>query len=141
MRLFQFVFLGAGVLTTLCFLGNLVVGLAILIAQPQLIVDLLIPQREPFGALGFAGAIAAGLGSLLACLVVSWMFFRFALALPIEITIDEDRGIRFRSRLRTVTIPVGEIVMIRTGGWFDPNRYLESSITASFTRLTRTFMR
>ncbi len=36
---------------------------------------------------------------------------------------DEDRNVSFRGRLRTVTIPVSDIVMIRTGEWFDPNRF------------------
>ena len=39
------------------------------------------------------------------------------------ITIDEDRDVRFRGRLQTVTIPLNDIVMIRTGEWFDPNRF------------------
>jgi hypothetical protein len=123
MRLFQFVFLGAGILVAFCLLGNLVVFLAILIIQPQFIVDGLIPELGQFGAFGIASAIAGGLGSLLTCLLVCWLFFRFALGFPIEITVDEDRSINFRSRLRTVTIPVDNVVSIRTGDWFDPNRF------------------
>jgi hypothetical protein len=65
-----------------------------------------------------AGAVV---GSLLAAGFVAGMFVHFALRIPIEITINEDQEIRFRARMRTVSIPVGDIVMIGTGRWFDPN--------------------
>lgn len=61
--------------------------------------------------------------SVLVAVLVSWNFFYFALAIPIEIRIDEEGVVRFRSRLRTVTIPAGDIRSITTGSWCDPNRF------------------
>lgn len=117
MRLFQYVFLGAGVLTACCFLGNLVLYLAILIIRPQFIVDRLIPQLEPFGALGFAGAIAVGLGSLLACLVAGQPVFRLH-GLPghrqaVEPG-DRDQGVLTRSVDRRYLDG-----RMHRGGWID----------------------
>jgi hypothetical protein len=122
-RLFQFVFLAAGALVAVCILADLVLVCAVLVVGPA---RLLGPRPPGLGALRgaeIAAAIAAGLGSLLMGGFVCAMFFHFALRIPIEITIDEERDVRFRGRLRTVTIPVSEIVMIRTGEWFDPNRF------------------
>ena len=121
-RLFQFVALAAGLLAGFCLLGNLVLALFVLVFRPTLLFAL-VPQIEPFGVLGVAGSLAAGMGSLLACGIVVWGFFHIALAIPSEIAIDERGAIGFRSRLRTVTVQAGDILSIRTGGWFDPNRF------------------
>ncbi len=119
LRLFQFVFLAAAVLLVCCLLGNLVLVFAVLFVRPPVIVNGLM---NDFG-MGMAAAIAAAIGSLLATALVAGWFLYVALGLPIEITIDDDREISFRSRIRNVTIPVDEITMIRTGEWFDPNRF------------------
>jgi uncharacterized membrane protein len=69
-----------------------------------------------------ATAFVAGVGSLLMGIIVCGMFLHFALRIPIEITIDEDQ-VSFRGRIRTVKIPVRDILAVQTGKWFDPNRF------------------
>ncbi len=83
----------------------------------------LIAQLGPPGAGGAAGTVIGGVVSVLVAVLVSWNFFHFALAIPIEVRIDEEGVVRFRSRLRTVTIPACDITSITTGAWFDPNRF------------------
>jgi hypothetical protein len=61
--------------------------------------------------------------SILVTALVAWNFFHFALVIPIEIRIDEDGAVGFRSRLGTVTIPAGDITSITTGAWYDPKRF------------------
>lgn len=121
-RLFQFVFLAAGLLTAICIIGNLVLFVDLLIFQPKFLFSLVAQMGLP-GAGGTVGAIVAGVMSVLIAVLVARNFFYFALAIPIEISIDEDRAIDFRSRLRTVTISAGDITSITTGAWYDPNRF------------------
>ena len=45
------------------------------------------------------------------------------LSAPIEASWPEDGTIDFRSRLRTVQVPAGDITSITTGTWYDPNRF------------------
>jgi hypothetical protein len=125
LRLFQFVFLAAGSLVTLCIVGNIILVALLLAMGPESLFGPRPPGVKPltFGGLEIAAVIVAGLGSLLMGVVVCALFFHFALCIPIEIKISEDRDIHFRARLRSVTIPVSDIQMIRTGGWFDPNRF------------------
>jgi hypothetical protein len=122
-RVFQFVLLAAAALVTCAILADFVVILGIIVLRPQLALDIFLPQVKRLDALGGVGAIAAGAGASIAALFVAGMFCYFALLVPVEITINEDRDISFRSRLRTVTIPIQDISMIRTGQWFDPNRF------------------
>jgi hypothetical protein len=49
--------------------------------------------------------------------------FQFALFYPIEININDNRVITFRIRVRTIHVPIDDVVTIRTGGWFDANRF------------------
>lgn len=121
-RLFQFVFIAAGLLMAFCIIGNIVLFVGVLIFQPKLLLSL-IAHLNPGGAGGAVGAIVAGVVSVLIAVLVAWNFFHFALAIPIEISIDEDGAVGFRSRLRTVTIPTGDIISITTGAWYDPNRF------------------
>lgn len=121
-RLFQFVSFAAGLLTAFCIVGNLGLLGAVLILQPQLLSSL-ISQINPTDAGGAVGSIVAGVGTLLIAVLVAWNSFDFALAIPVEITIDEDGIIAFRRRLRKVTIPAGDIASITTGAWYDPNRF------------------
>ncbi len=121
-RLFQFVFLAAGLLTAICIVGNLVLFLGVVIFQPKLLVSLVAQMGRP-GAGGAVGAIVAGVGSVVIAALVAWNFFSFALAIPIEIAIDEDGTIGFRSRLRTVALLAGDITSITTGAWYDANRF------------------
>jgi hypothetical protein len=121
-RLFQFVFLAAGLLTAVCIIVNVVLFLGVLIFQPNLLFSLIAPMNPP-GAGGTVGAIVAGVVSVLIAALVAWNFFYFALAIPFEISIDEDGAVGFRSRLRTVTIPAGDIKSITAGAWYDPNGF------------------
>ncbi|GAC1471252.1 MAG: hypothetical protein NVSMB9_17210 [Isosphaeraceae bacterium] len=121
-RLLQCVFLAAGLLTALCTIGNIVLFNGVLITQPKLLFSL-IARMNPPGAGGAGGAIVAGVGTVLAGALVAWNFFFFALVIPIEITIDKEGAVGFRSRLRTIAIPAGEITSISTGGWYDPNGF------------------
>ncbi len=125
-RLFQFVALACSLLVAFCVIGNLVLFLFVCVAvpifKPRLLVTLTI-QMKQLGVLGVAGYIVAGVGSLLGAVLVGWNFLHFALVIPIEIIIDEDRTVGFRSRLRTITMPAGDIISIRTGSWYDPNRF------------------
>jgi hypothetical protein len=123
MQFFQLIFLAAGALVAFCVVGNGILFLLVLILRPQLITAALSPQMKDLGPLGTAGAVAAGAASLIVGALVSGMFFRFALVFPAEISIHEHRDIYVRSRLRTVTIPVSDVISIKTGEWFDPNRF------------------
>jgi hypothetical protein len=122
-KFFQLIFLAAGALLALCVVGNGILFLLLLVLRPQRIAAALFPQMHGLGPLGTAGAIAAGTASLIVGALVSGMFCRFALAFPIEIAIDENRDIHIRCRLHAITIPVGDVLSIKTGEWFDPNRF------------------
>jgi hypothetical protein len=122
-RLFQFVFLAAGSLVGLCILGDVILVCALVTIGPERLFGARPPGLRPFSIAEMATAFAAGLGSLLMGIIVCGMFFHFALRIPIEIIIDDDQAVRFRGRIKTVTIPVRDIVTIQTGRWFDPNRF------------------
>jgi hypothetical protein len=122
-RLFQFVFLAAGSLVGLCILGDVILVCALVTIGPERLFGARPPGLRPFSIAEMATAFAAGLGSLLMGMVVCGMFFHFALRIPIEIIIDDDQVVCFRGRIRTVTIPVRDILTIQTGRWFDPNRF------------------
>jgi hypothetical protein len=112
-----------GSLMAVCIFGDVVLVCALLIIGPKRLFGPRPPGLKPVGA-EIVVATAAGLGfSLLMAVVVCGMFFHFALRIPVEITIDEGRRVRFRGRLRTVTVPVSDLVLIQTGRWFDPNRF------------------
>jgi hypothetical protein len=125
-RLFQYVSLAAGALAAVCVIADVVLAIFVLVCLvigPERLFGPPAPGIKNFSGTEIAATAAAGVGSLLMAVVVVGMFFHFALRIPIEITINEDRDVSFRGRLRTVTIPVSDIVMIRTGEWFDPNRF------------------
>jgi hypothetical protein len=122
-RLFQFVALAAGALAACCIVADIGLFVGLLVLQPVLAIQFAQRLIEEYGASGIIMGIVAGVGSLIGAVFVSGMFFHFALWLPIEININDDRVIGFRSRMRTISIPVDDIAMIRTGRWFDPNRF------------------
>jgi hypothetical protein len=122
-RLFQFVFLAAGALVGLCILGDVILVCALATIGPERLFGARPPGLRPLSIAEMATAVAAGLGSLLVGIIVCGMFFHFALRIPIEIIIDNDQAVHFRGRIRTVTIPVRDILTIQTGRWFDPNRF------------------
>ena len=122
-RLFQFVFLVVGVLMALVVIADVILACVLLALGPEWLFGPPAPAFRAFSGMEIAAGIAAGLGSLLMAVVVVGMFLHFALRIPIEIRINDDREVNFRARLRTVTIPVAEITMIQTGRWFDPNRF------------------
>jgi hypothetical protein len=121
-RFFQFVSLAAGLLAAFCIIGDLVVLLGLLIFRPRLLFAFIADMKPP-GAVGAVVPVIVGMGSILVAVLVGWSFLYFALVIPFEITIDEDGAVGFRSRLRTVTIPAGDITSITTGAWFDPNTF------------------
>jgi hypothetical protein len=122
-RLFQFVAFAVGALVALCILADIVVILAFLVLRPILSIQFTQRLIQEYGVSGISVGIVAGAGTVIGGIFVSGMFFQFALRVPIEIRIHDDQVISFRSRLRTSSIPVDDIVMIRTGGRFDPNRF------------------
>jgi hypothetical protein len=122
-RLFQFVFLAAGSLVGLCILGDVILVCALVTIGPDRLFGARPPGLRSFSIAEMATAVAAGLGSFFMGMVVCGMFLHFALRIPIEIIIDDDHSVCFRGRLRTVTIPVRDILAIQTGQWFDPNRF------------------
>jgi hypothetical protein len=122
-RLFQFVSLVVGSLMGVCILGDVILIGALLIIGPKRLFGPRPPGLRPIADAETVVATVAGLGfSLLMAVVVCAMFFHFALRIPFEITIDGGRQVRFRGRIRTVTVPVSDLVLIQTGRWFDPNR-------------------
>lgn len=122
-RLFQFVFLVAGGLGAACVIADIILVSAVLVIGPDRFFGAPGLRLEPFPGENIVASIAVGVGSLLVAVMVLRMFFHFALRIPIEITIDENREVHFRGRMKSVTIPVADIAMIRTGQWFDPNRF------------------
>jgi hypothetical protein len=122
-RFFRVVALAGGVLVAGCVLGCLALVLALPILFPGF-VDKLAQQSEALGFLGVVGSLACGAATLAAAGFMAWVFFRFALAAPVEIEVTEDRSIAFRTWVGTDRLRVGEIVSITTGGWRDPNGQL-----------------
>jgi hypothetical protein len=78
---------------------------------------------QEYGASGVAIGIVIGVGSAIGYVFVLRVFIQFALFYPIEININYDRVITFCSRVRKICVPSDNVVTIRTGGWFDPNRF------------------
>jgi hypothetical protein len=118
--------LAAGALAAVCVIADVVIAIFVLVCLvigPERLFGPPAPGIKNFSGTEIAATAAAGVGSLLVAVVVVGMFFHFALRIPIEITINEDQEVEFRGRLRTIAVPVSDIVMIRTGEWFDPNRF------------------
>jgi hypothetical protein len=118
-RLLQFLFLAIGLLMACYILVNLGFFLAALVFEPKLFFAR-IPQLNHLDDPRVAASVVA---TAVTWLIVPAGFFYFALAFPIEITIGEDATVRFRSQLRTITIPIADIISISTLGWCDPNRF------------------
>jgi hypothetical protein len=122
-RLFQFVAFAAGALVVFCIAADIGLFVGLLVLQPVLSIQFTQRLIQEYGVSGVAVGIVAGVGTVIGGIFVSGMFFHFALRFPIEIRIHDDRVISFRSRIRTISIAVDDIVVISTGRWFDPNRF------------------
>jgi hypothetical protein len=122
-QIFQLISLFAGSLVAVCILADVLLVAVILIIGPERLFGLRPRGLKPIDPGKLVAMGAAGLGSLIMGAMVGAMFLHFALRIPFEITIDEDQCIRFRARMRTVTIPVKDLLIIQTGRWFDPNRF------------------
>jgi hypothetical protein len=122
-RLFQFVALGAGILSAVCLLADFLLLIGFLVLRPVLSFQFAQQMVQEYGASGVIVGIVVGVGSAVGGAFVSGMFIQFALFYPIEIKISHDRLITFCSRVRKICVPSDDVVMIRTGGWFDPNRF------------------
>ena len=122
-RLFQFVALAAGILSAVCLIADFLLLIGFLVLRP--VVSFQFAQRmvQEYGASGVAMGIVIGLGSAIGYVFVLRVFFQFVLCYPIEININYDRVITFRGRVRAIRVPIDDVVLIRTGGWLDPNRF------------------
>jgi hypothetical protein len=122
-RLFQFVALAAGILSAVCLLADFLLLIGFLVLRPVLSFQFAQQMVQEYGASGVAIGIVIGVGSAIGYVFVLRVFFQFALFYPIEININYDRVITFCSRVRKICVPSDNVVTIRTGGWFDPNRF------------------
>jgi hypothetical protein len=122
-RLFQFVALAAGILSAVCLLADFALLIGFLVIRPVLSFQFAQRMVQEYGASGVAMGIVIGVGSAIGYVFVLRVFFQFALFYPIEININYDRMITFRGRVRAIRVPIDDVVMIRTGGWLDPNRF------------------
>ena len=114
-------FLVTGALVALVVIADVILACLFLLLGPEILLGAGAPAYRPLvmglGRRGRRGLIGDGAPPSAA------MFLHFALRIPIEITIDDDHEVHFKAWLRTVTIPVRDLMMIRTGTMVRPQSF------------------
>jgi hypothetical protein len=125
-RLYQALAIAVGVVSAVCLVGNLAIGLVVVLIAPRMGLAALTSFAAESGwpgLLGITGGIAIGVVSLAIMGFVTWGILRFALDTPTEITVSREGAVELRSWVRIRTLRADEITSITTGGWADPNGF------------------